>query len=178
MKRVSLSGSNKTIQEIWQWYRFQSSISIEAKNQIRQLKSSRNEPFPGTLDIFYGMSDDEIEEFFKEIEYVAILGLLASAEASIRLNYMRRAFGPRKNNAMKFRTLYKEKGQRARLDEDILKSWKSDRPEANGAVTDFEKVLKLRHWLAHGRYWKPKFSTEYSPEDVFDIVNELLNQIA
>jgi len=43
-----------------------------------------------------------------------------------------------------------------------------------GVVSAFRGVLKLRHWLAHGRHWHPKLGRGYTPNDVFDISQALI----
>jgi len=57
------------------------------------------------------------------------------------------------------RALYKQKGARVSLEDDILAIWKQNYPECKIAIGHFIGVLKLRHWLAHGRYWTPKFGS-------------------
>lgn len=76
----------------------------------------------------------------------------------------------------RFRGLFKEKGPRVELDDDILEGWKLHHEAiVNRPVGEFRGALKLRHWLAHGRYWTRKIGREYSPEDVFGICMNLLD---
>jgi hypothetical protein len=50
-----------------------------------------------------------------------------------------------------------------------------EKPETKSPAGDFKGALKLRNWLAHGRYWTPKLGRKsYSPGDVFDICEQLL----
>ncbi len=176
MKRVSLSGLEKSLSAIWQWYNYQSSLSLSAKSQLRQQLLAGA---PVTDPVFFGMSLEEVDDFFRELDLVTILDLLAAAEAAIRVDFLNRAYhGKGDQVAREFRTLYKRHGVRVRLDEDILETWKKHRATAENAVSKFRGALKLRHWLAHGRYWTPKFRMNYSPSDVFDIADDLLNAIA
>jgi hypothetical protein len=70
--------------------------------------------------------------------------------------------------------------RKIRFEEDILDTWReygSD-PEIKHVVSEFKGALNLRHWLAHGRYWKLNLGrvSGYNPVDVFDICRELLQK--
>ena len=57
---------------------------------------------------------------------------MASAEASLRLDYLRRVLrGRKKKNKIDkiFKDLYNQKGNRANLRDDILEMWKTVHPE-------------------------------------------------
>ena len=149
---------------------------MSAKSQIRQQLLTGA---PVTDPVFFGMSLEEVEDFFRELDCLTILDLLAAAEAAIRVDFLNRAYhGKGEAVARDFRRLYKRHGVWVRLEEDILETWKRHRPAAKNAVGDFKAALNLRHWLAHGRYWTPKFRMNYSPGDVYDIANNLLTAIA
>jgi len=175
MRRVSFSGAEKTIQAIWDWYQVQSRLSLGKKNELLDaLRNSR--PVPDS--IFFAMGMEEIDEFFRELDYVAMLDLLAATEATIRLNFLTRVYGRKKDEVSRqFRELYKKQGDRVGLESDILETWKQLAPQTKGAVGDFSGALNLRHWLAHGRYWNPKLGRDYSPADVYDISYHLLQAI-
>ena len=103
--------------------------------------------------------------------------LLATSEAILRNDFKARV-GARKKDGIsrRFRELYKSHGERIRLDEDILTAMKGGGPEEK-AVAAFRGVLKLRHWIAHGRHWRPKLGSGYTPNDVFDICQDLIDSI-
>jgi len=175
MKRVSLSGSEKTIQAIWDWYDFQSRLSLERKSQLlQQLRNGQ----PVSDPRFFGMTIEEIDDFFGELDCLVMLDLLASAEAAIRVDYLNRVYRRRKDAvSRRFRHLYKEQGNQVGLEKDILEAWTQLAPATKQAVGDFNGALNLRHWLAHGRYWTPKFGRDYSPGDVYDISFNLISAI-
>ena len=175
MKRVPLSGKQKTIQAIWDWYEVQSTLSRRKRSEVLDgLHGDR----PVSEPIFFGMSIEEIDEFFGELDYLAMLDLLAAAEAAIRLDFLNRVYERRKDDVSKhFRQLYKKQGHEVSLRDDILEAWKQLAPETRRAVGDFNGALNLRHWLAHGRYWAPRFGMEYSPGDVYDASHNLLEAI-
>lgn len=175
MKRVPLSGAEKTIQAIWNWYQVQSRLSLEEKGKL--LDEVRNRR-PTSDPIFFGMSIEEIDEFFRELDYLAMLDLLAAAEAAIRLDFLTRVQERRKDAVSRhFRRLYKTQKRQVSLAGDILEAWKQLAPRTKAAIGDFSGALNLRHWLAHGRYWNPKLGRNYSPADVYDISYNLLEAI-
>ena len=176
MKRVSLSGLEKSLAAIWEWYEYQSALSLSAKSHIRQQILAGD---PVVHPTFFGMSLDDVDAFFGELDWVTILDLVAAAEAAIRVDFLNRAYHGNGERISKiFRGLYKQYGPSVRLDEDILEAWKAHDPAIKNAVGDFKGVLKMRHWLAHGRYWTPKFGMAYSPADVFAIASNLLLAMA
>lgn len=175
MKRVSLSGEEKTIQAVWNWYQCQQKLSLIKKNHL--LSEIRNNQAP-TDPSFFGMTIEDINEFFYELEYLAMLDLLASAEATIKVDFLNRVYDRKKDNiSRKFRDTYNEKKNNISLENDILDAWKELVPATKKEVSDFKGALNLRHWLAHGRYWTPKFGRNYSPDDIFDITHNLIGII-
>jgi hypothetical protein len=69
----------------------------------------------------------------------------------------------------------KTSGGRVSL-EKILDAMKDEGARAS-VVADFRGVLRLRNWLAHGRYWHPRLGRGYTPSDVFDISRNLVQTI-
>ena len=175
MKRVPPSRSEKTVQAIWDWYQVQSRLSLEEKAKLLdEVRNSR----PVSEAIFFGMSIEEIHEFFRELDYLAMPDLLSATEAAIRLDYLNRAYrGKGDDVSRRFRQLYKKKRDRVSLERDVLEAWKRLAPRTRAAVGDFTGAMNLRHWLAHGRYWNPKLGRDYSPADVYDISYNLLQAI-
>jgi len=175
MRRVSLSGSEKTVGAIWDWYEVQSRLALAKKSQLLQeIRSSHRVSDP----TFFGMTTEEIDDFFCELDLLTMLDLLASAEAAIRVDFLNRVYRRLKDDVSRqFRTLYKANGNSIRL-EDVLNVWKDLVPEIKNQVGDFNGALLLRHWLAHGRYWTPKFGRDYYPGDVYDISLRLINAIS
>ena len=103
--------------------------------------------------------------------------LLATTEAILRINFKDRVKSRKKDGLSKgFRKRQKTAGDKIRLDEDILTVMKEEGVRAN-VIADFRSVLKLRHWLAHGRHWNPKIGRGYEPGDVFDIAKALIDSI-
>ncbi len=62
------------------------------------------------------------------------------------------------------------------MDVDTWKEFTPD-PADKMVIGDFKAALKLRNWLAHGRYWEERFPRDYSPGDVYDICHALLRVV-
>jgi hypothetical protein len=100
---------------------------------------------------------EEISDYYK-----VTLSLLSAIEASLRIDYLNRVYRREKDNLSRiFRKIHQKKGNKASLEEDILSSWKTCHPEYKNIFSDILGALKYRHWLAHGRYWRPKFGRQY-----------------
>jgi len=126
------------------------------------------------------MTKEDILNYFSEqkseLENLVSLNIMASVEATIRIDYLNRVYTRKKDPVSRcFRDLHKEKGVKASLENDILKIWKQEQPSCKKAIDNFQQTLKLRHWLAHGRYWTPKLGRTYNLNHVFDIAEQLLN---
>ena len=178
---ASLSGQQKTILYILQWYEFQNKLSLRRKSEIKALLEVKNfTENNAEYGRFYGMSEEEFEEFFRELDYSAMLALLASAEAAMKIDYLNRVDNrkPKGDLLKKYRVLYKDKGRKVSLEKDILEILKVTNDDLKDEISDFKGVFKLRHWLAHGRYEKPNLPRElrlYQVVDIYDVANNLLD---
>ena len=146
----------------------------EILNALFQGKSV-NEPF-----LF--MTKENVLDYFAkqktELENLVSLNIMASVEAAIRMDYLKRVYARKKDIISRsFRELHKEKGVRASLEDDILKIWKQEQPSCKTALDNFKNASKLRHWLAHGRYWTPELGRNYNLNTIFDIAEQLLNEL-
>lgn len=102
--------------------------------------------------------DERIEIVLDEVGEQTILALMASAEAELLTDYWRRVAKRRKDPLSKsIRKSRKHKKRseaaRPRLKEDILSHWERVHPGSKKVVQDFRSLLKVRNWLAHGRWW-------------------------
>lgn len=106
----------------------------------------------------------------REIDRTSILSLLAAIEAAFRVDYFERVYRKRKDPISRAcRVLHARKAQAVKLDEDLLTLWLHHGGAAPGFIADVRGALQVRHWLAHGRYWSPRFG-KY---DDFDTVYTL-----
>jgi len=185
MTRGFTSLQKRTIQEVLEWYEFL--VEVLGREKTRVL-AELNGNILASDSRFFGMTADEVGQFFErhrnELDLVAMLDLLAAAEAAVRLDYRARVRQRLKDPvSRRLRDVEKRLRRRHRreagLEEDILNTWMQCRPRINRPASDFKGVLKLRHWLAHGRYWDPKMGRpQYSPRDVYDISLNLIEAIS
>jgi hypothetical protein len=62
------------------------------------------------------------------------------------------------------------------LEDDILGLWSQHHPTLKKRIGEFRGALKLRHWLAHGRYWIPKLGRKYDFADVYLLATIILGE--
>jgi hypothetical protein len=179
-----LSSEEQDVDEVWNWYEFQRALIGEEKSRVLDAFALGASPIASR---YFGRTAEELEDVFAyqllELSRLTMFGLLASTEAALRVDFVDRVKNKRKDKvSRRFREIFglrREKLRKIRLDEDILDAWKEHRPETKGAVGDFKGTLKLRDWLAHGRYWRPKLgrAAGYDPVDVFEICRALLQVV-
>lgn len=103
------------------------------------------------------------------------MALLASCEALLRVDFWERVDRVKKEPRpvrVRFKRLADEHAERVPL-ESILDVWRDHvgRPDRFAA---FQEYLRVRHWLAHGRYWSLKTARRPEPPDVFYVIRNLL----
>jgi hypothetical protein len=166
------------LDEVFRWYELQLVLLNEVDRRLPELFEADEVP-----ERYRDESLDELRQRFaaarKHLQYAAMLHLLTTAEALLRL-----AFESLSNRKTKpaifrqFRRIGRERGEKIRLEEDILDVWVQVYPETARSIRDFKGVVRLRDWLAHGRYWNPKLARPvYDVADVFDIASEMLTQM-
>jgi hypothetical protein len=179
------------IKPVWRWFEFQEYLIGEALTNIfASFKPRRGLVIDATSfhSDLVGKTPPEVQEFFEEqgeqLELVTMLELLTTTEAILRTDFKRRVAGRKKDGlSRRFQEISKRAindararsapRSRIRLDDDIL-----DAMTGEGIrVSEFRGALKLRHWLAHGRCWRPNLGRIYTPEAVFDICEALVGSI-
>ncbi len=94
----------------------------------------------------------------EELEYLTCFSLLSSIEGTFRMDYASRFHLKKKDTlSIALRNIYNRKGKRAALENDILKCWLNNHSEGKEIIVNLLEVYNYRHWIAHGRYWIPKF---------------------
>jgi hypothetical protein len=99
-----------------------------------------------------------------------MLVTLATIEASFRLDYEIRCQKKLKDNLSRaLREIYKVRQEQASLNEDIFEAWRLYTPSSKTLISELRGAFKLRHWLAHGRYWHPKFGRTFDFDFIYDL---------
>ncbi len=137
---------------------------------------------------FVGMTEDEVQVYFerqrRELDRLTVLNLVASAEATIRMDFFRRVTGKHKDKlSVAYRDLFKKlrgtKRDRPDFDEGgILGRLKQAGVMDNHVVGRFRECLPARHWVSHGRFWaKPAVVDVFDPDDVYTRAGALLQAL-
>jgi len=175
-KRISLSGEEKSVKSIRNWYEDHSVAITDLRIKVISTISDSNNKIR-INEKFYRLDLIEINAYFDysedELERLVCLDLISATEAFLRVDYHERIKEKDKSQIGKaFRSLNKKKGKKISLEEDIIETWKSVKEDSS--FSDFFLgLLKYRHWLAHGRYWTPKLGRNFS----FDIAYEISEAI-
>ncbi|MDM8535731.1 hypothetical protein QUF70_03165 [Desulfobacterales bacterium HSG17] len=170
IKRVSFSNRAVELYEIWDYYE---TTYTSLRNYLKRIRNTNI-----TDNKFTGMTATELEmyfdEKFNELEYQASLVTLSAIEAKFRMDYLQRVYKRYRDDLTgEFRKLYNTKLNRASLENDILEIWKKYYPSYKIIISDYKSALKYRHWLAHGRYWVPKFGRKYDLGTVYHIAERV-----
>jgi hypothetical protein len=125
---------------------------------------------------FHGLSDADVQDRLgqdrDELDRWAVLMLVASLEAALRTDALRRIEGRTKDDVRKpLRDLHKDHEGRVRLD-DILGIWDAHVVVAPTVKQNLRTLLKHRHWLAHGRHWTNKHGPMPSALDAHAYVDD------
>jgi len=185
MRRVVLREDQLRPVAVWGYYDTERSAVLSKKRAVIEMCTSAHAEHADPK--FTGWSLAEIEEHFDtiltEVDHQISLSLLAAAEAAIRVDFFRRVQERGKDAvSRRLRSLplldagRGDRNLRVRLD-DILSVWASEVPACKSALARFRGALNYRHWLAHGRFWKPKLGMRYSPHIVQKTIEDLLEAL-
>lgn len=143
-----LSENEQNLDKVWEWYLFQGSlIGEEAVRTLEALLAG----LPPSSPRYFAKTKDEINMLFDEqrheLSQVAMLVLLAAAEAALRVDYILRIIENKKDGVSKgFVALYKKQQLEVGLEDQLLRVWKRQ-PSATAArksaMGDFRGALKL-----------------------------------
>lgn len=142
-----------------------------------RLYFSKDSPFYEVRFVGYSQSRivEELQHRLKEAQLMASMAVFAFLEAAFRIDYEQRCLLRKKDPVSRaLRQIYKKKHRRAKLDEDIFETWRTCQPALGRVIGELRAAFHLRNWLAHGRYWKPKFGRKYDFNDVFRLADTTL----
>ena len=104
------------------------------------------------------------------------MNVLAALEAAFRIDFIQRGQGRWRDELSRdFRGVYREKGERVSLEDDILPRWRRTYPDLQPAVSKLIGAFKYRHWLAHGRYWTPKLGRKYDYQEIHTLAESIFD---
>lgn len=117
--------------------------------------------------------DEVLEKSLTELDVSSSFLVLSSLEATIRLDYLRRVYDRRRDSLSRaMRLLHRRKENHARLEGDLIRLWRQETDMSKALLGELAGAFRYRHWLAHGRYWKPKLGRKYDYLSVFGLAQE------
>lgn len=134
---------------------------IITKNALLNLKDQitrNNKTFIDSISIkFAGMPINEIDKYLQsEIDEHSLIysfKMIATTEALLRIDYDRRVKNKHKDSlSREFRDINKHYPNKVSLDDHIIDLWIKYYPPSKIYFSEFRRILKERHWIAHGRY--------------------------
>ena len=131
---------------------------------------------------FFGYSSPqlhmELDIRLNENALRSALAVLARLEGVFRVDYEQRCKRRKRDQVSKdFRELSKRHRLRqthVRLEEEIFEVWRQHSPQTPELIGELRGAFRLRHWLAHGRYWTPKFGRRYDYTDIYTLASIVL----
>lgn len=160
---------------VWSWFQ-QTAFGLRLREQeLLSGNQSSAQLEPGLI----GLTHDELAGLFRryqlELDHSVCLTLMAATEAALRVDFNSRVARKLKDALSRtFRETKRRRGDKIRLDEDILAPWSAQGSSTRRAVSDFRGALRLRDWLAHGRYWNAKLGRQYDSQDIFGLSEAVL----
>ena len=172
--RITFSNQEKDLAKAWSWYNDQ---KIALKSYRAEIINAARTSMPVQQKL-KGLAPAELQQYFKEneieLEHLCSLDMVAATEALLRIDFYKKVYKKKKSVIAKsFRQLYKEKKDRISLEKDIIRVWQSMAAERKHDFSALIGLLKYRHWLAHGRYWKPKLEREYNAQISYHIARKV-----
>lgn len=111
---------------------------------------------------------DELAQRLAENEKSTTLMILSSLEAAFRVDYLQRCKQKKKDDlSQALWKIYQQQEDHAKLD-DIFEAWKESDLTLKTLIGNVKGAFNYRHWLAHGRYWTPKFQ-KYDYDIVYSL---------
>ncbi len=179
------AASPQSINDVRDWYE----ACVESLAHHRAAVRAALRAGTPTESRFLGMTAADVDAHFaalrRNLDLLTIVDLIATGEAALRADYRRRLDrGRRDALSQAYRAFHRslrtpQQRRRPPFDEHgILDALRDSAAVDRHLVTDFRDALRLRHWIAHGRYWKPSLdSAAHAPDDVYRTINALLTAL-
>jgi len=166
--RVTFSGENRTLIEIFDYYE-----DTEVALRAYFLGPVAPSKFP-----LFSLADLRLELHKRLAVHneASALQILAALEAAFRVDYLKRVYGRKKDCLSKaLREIHKVKGPRASLEHEIFEAWADNTTIGPLVIAELKAAFKYRHWLAHGQYWTPKLGRKYDYNRIATLAESVFN---
>ncbi len=171
-EKVSFSGENLSLQDTADFH-------SDTEAALKQYYSGVSPTFQIR---FFGQKREDVEAELAirlaELNRNSTLTVLASLEARFRIDYEIRRLKKKKDPvSVEFRALYARKGGRVSLESDILDVWRDHYTQQTALIGSLRSAFKFRHWMAHGRYWTPKFGRQVDYHSAYALAQLTLTNL-
>ena len=169
--RLVFSKQHPELQHLARWYK-------DAEKSLRLYFSPAAPSFAARFDNYTPDEvNRELSESLAELEMATALSIFSAIEAAFRIDYLQRCYRKEKDSmSREFRRLHKKKGVRVSLEDEIFDVWKRHALGVNSIIGALRAAFNFRHWLAHGRYWVPRFQ-KYDYLAVYSLGETALNSL-
>lgn len=169
--KVTFSGQHLNLIKIAAHYR-------DVEEALRGLYFASAASNPRFVGYTRGELQDELADRLEEEGQMLAMSVLAAVEAAFRIDYLQRVYERKKDPLSRaFRLLHKRKGTRAGLEDDILEAWRQNTGIPTSLISDLRSAFRFRHWLAHGRYWSPKFGRRFDYFSVHSLAQQAASAV-
>jgi hypothetical protein len=169
-KRISFSGEHQELTEI--------AVHHSDVADALQLYFSPTDGLHHARFTGYSLAElkNELQSRLAEVDRTSTLSVLSALEAAFRIDYLQRCYAKKKDRVSRaFRIVYKHKGPRPALGEDILAVWQRESTTPVRLISALMGAFNYRHWLAHGRYWTPRLGRKYDYESTYALAQTVLS---
>lgn len=178
-----------TLESALDWYGNQSfATSLFREKITHSIENDMIHDIPGH---FLLLSLDQaitlLNENKFELQLVSCFQLISAAEGRLKYDFQLKIEGRSGSNLCKeFRKIFNSNNQDMKhidVERDILEIWKKHYPSSilTTLVGDFKRLMKFRHWVAHGRFWLPsrlgRVITQYHPDLVYKETESLFDHL-
>lgn len=175
------SAEPQTLDEILDWHRGVVDALAEQRASVQKAIRTSLPVAPRFVGMTEGDVDGHYDAQRRELDRLTVANLVASAEATIKIDYFRRVGEKLKDKLSAayrnwHKTLSTKKRRRPDFDEGgILDVLKDVGVMDNHIIGRYRECLRVRHWVGHGRYWaKPAEVDQLDPDEVYDRAEALL----
>ena len=159
-------------------------------NEVRKKLFKNNEEFvkmmqcltefteDGTINTLMPVPEEvrkEADEIRNELSHTCSFYAMAYVESLFRIDSFVRVKHKCKGDVtplIKKMVQSKEKLSLVRF-EDLLDAWEATHADERELFREVKQAFQFRHWMAHGRYWKPNDNIDkhFDFEDIYSLVS-------
>lgn len=176
-----------TIGDASEWFENQSEASsLLRESVVNSILANSNDDLPQNfLFLSIDQASLKLASDKRELEIISCFQLISAAEGRLKYDFKLKAESSMTSNLVKsFKATFSQKEMReVSVEADILDVWKLHHQSSDltNLVGQFKRLMKFRHWVAHGRFWEPnrlgRVVGQYQPLLVESEISALFNHL-